>query len=631
MRKFRNAADLPLVSIVTPSYNKGRFIEETILSIKNQDYPNIEHIIVDGGSTDNTLDIIKKWESSYNMRWISELDKGQSDAINKGWRMAKGEILAYLNADDTYMPWAVKTAVKFFAEHPDVSMVYGDCNIINEHSEMIIRGVGEEFDLGEMLCGPGKVPQPAVFVRKEVLNEIGYFDTNLHYAMDHDLWIRIGLRLKIEHISRLLANFRRCSGTKSVDEEYKFGDDRLYILDKFFSNRELPKEVRVLKRRAYSYAHLRAGSGRLKQRQRGKAGKHLIKAFILYPQQLMKSMAISLLITFFLGRRATDIAVNWKSKNWRQTRKSEEGINGGKITVYMDSSNSIFFSRLKNLVSESGVKVEEVALPEKKTDVLRGAWRLKRAEPKIVHYLWGSSHPLIYIIPKLLRKKVIIHWIGTDVLHVTSMKEGIFDTLLRKIAYKMVDLHLVEFEPLASELRPLGIEAKVIPLMPDMPLLQEDITWPSKDAVLVYLPERRPEFYGSSIVFRLAEELPEIKFLIVAHAGEGAPQLPNVKYLGWVNDMEGVWEQVKVYLRLTKHDGLSHTVIEALARGKHVIRSREFPYCRQARTFKEAKDALKDILRQNQPNIEGMHYVRSQFEPSKIAQEYRNIYLKLLS
>ena len=137
--------ELHLVSIVTPSLNQGRFIEETILSIKNQSYPNIEHIIVDGGSTDNTLDIIKKYDGTYNMRWLSEPDEGQSDAINKGWKMSKGEIIAYLNSDDTYMPRAVETAVKFLTEHPDISMVYGGFNYIDEHGEVIRQSTAGEY------------------------------------------------------------------------------------------------------------------------------------------------------------------------------------------------------------------------------------------------------------------------------------------------------------------------------------------------------------------------------------------------------------------------------------------------------------------------------------------------------
>jgi len=309
---------------------------------------------------------------------------------------------------------------------------------------------------------------------------------------------------------------------------------------------------------------------------------------------------------------------------------SQHKFGGSKIIVHIDSTSPIFFNRLKNAMNKSGVKVQKLTLPKRKANVFRWAWRLKRSEPKIVHYLWGGHNPLIYIISKLLGKKVIVHWIGTDVWFVASNKEWSINTLLRKIAYRMVDLHLAVSKALANELKPLGIDAIVVPLIPDMPLLQEDITWPSENVVLVYLPEKRPEFYGSSIVFRLAEELPQIKFLIVAHTGEGAPHLPNIEYLGWIN-LETIWRQVKIYLRLTKHDGLPNMIIEALARGKRVIWSYQYPFCHQAHTFEEAKDALENILRQNQPNIEGMHYVQCKFEPSKIAQNYRDIYLKVLS
>ena len=306
-------------------------------------------------------------------------------------------------------------------------------------------------------------------------------------------------------------------------------------------------------------------------------------------------------------------------------------FNDNKLTVYVGSAPIFFAERLIRQLASSGVNAKELALPKKKLDALIWTWKMRKSKPKIVHYLWGSHHPLVYIIPKLLRRKVIIHWIGTDVIYATSSKEDSFNALLRKISYKMVDMHLVVIQRLADELSSLGIDAKVVPLVPNMPLPQEDITWPAQDQALVSLPEARLEFYSSSLVFQLAEKLPEIKFLIVAHSGEGAPQLPNIKYLGRVDDMETVWKQVKVYLRLTKHDGLPQTLIEALARGKHVIWSYEYPFCHQAYTFKKAKDALRDILRRNQPNIEGMHYVHTHFESSKVVQSYKNIYLKVLN
>lgn len=308
----------PLVSVVTPSLNQGRFIEQTILSIKNQTYPNIEHIIIDGGSTDNTLGIIKKYDGTYNMLWLSEPDDGQSDAINKGWRMARGEIIAYLNSDDTYMPWAVETAVNWLAAHTDVDMVYGDCNIIDESDEVIDQYPATNFDLEEMLCGRNMIPQPAVFLRKKVVEEVGYLDTHLHRTMDYDLWLRIGLKCKVIYIRQLLACFRIHPQMKGIRERHKFAEDRLYSLNKLFSTPNLTKEVAALRRHACSYAHLRVGTNYYSQCKMGLARKHLLKAITLYPQNLRKPSLTAYLLTSLLGgtigTRVMAIAVDCKSR-----------------------------------------------------------------------------------------------------------------------------------------------------------------------------------------------------------------------------------------------------------------------------------------------------------------------------
>jgi len=275
--------ELPLVSIVTPSFNKGRFIEETILSVKNQTYPRIEHIIMDGDSTDDTIEVLKKYEGTYDMQWVSEPDEGQSDAINKGWKMAKGEILAFLNADDTYLPRAVETAVKFLTDHPDVSMIYGDCNIINESGETTGTYQTKEFNLRELVCGINMVPQPTVFFRREVLDEVGYLDTNLYIGMDSDFWLRVGLKFKVQRIPHLLANFREYPETKCASEFYRFWPEYLYTLNKTFSNPELPLEIKSVKGRAYScaYSHI---SFRSFQRPYMKwTIHHLLKSLVLDP------------------------------------------------------------------------------------------------------------------------------------------------------------------------------------------------------------------------------------------------------------------------------------------------------------------------------------------------------------
>ena len=134
----------PKVSIITPSYNQGQFIEETILSAKNQDYPNIEHIVIDGNSTDSTLDILHKYDN--DIIWISEPDRGQSDALNKGFRIATGEIIGWLNSDDIYLPGAVKKAVDALMNNPKFDIVYGDYLIIDENSKVLLKKREINFD-----------------------------------------------------------------------------------------------------------------------------------------------------------------------------------------------------------------------------------------------------------------------------------------------------------------------------------------------------------------------------------------------------------------------------------------------------------------------------------------------------
>ena len=278
--------ELPLVSIVTPSLNQGRFIEETILSVKNQTYPRIEHIVIDGGSTDGTLDILEKYGNS--LLWTSEPDTGQSNAINKGWRMSKGEILAYLNSDDTYMPRAVDTAVKFLLDNPDVGMVYGDALHTNEKGEVTKVLHVQEFDLKLMLCSLNHVPQPSVFLRRAVLDEIGYLDESLHLAMDLDYWIRLSLKFKIAYIPQTQATMRIHPSAKIPRQYHQAFYDHLRILDKFYSNRNLPQELVAFRPVAYSEVHLRASKDFYSAGYRFEAGKHFVKGIIWKTRYLFR-------------------------------------------------------------------------------------------------------------------------------------------------------------------------------------------------------------------------------------------------------------------------------------------------------------------------------------------------------
>ncbi|MDD5559120.1 glycosyltransferase family 2 protein [Candidatus Methylomirabilis sp.] len=202
------------MSIITPSYNQGHFIEETILSILNQDYPHIEYIVVDGGSTDNTLEILKRYEG--RLTWLSEPDRGQSDAINKGFWLAKGELLAWLNSDDTYLPGAVRKAVAHLVEHPDTMMVYGEGYQIDETSRAKGRFPWTEpFDLWRLVYLSDYILQQTTFFRREVFESIDMLDETLHWGMDWDLWIRIAKKFNVEYLPEYFANLRQYPEAKT--------------------------------------------------------------------------------------------------------------------------------------------------------------------------------------------------------------------------------------------------------------------------------------------------------------------------------------------------------------------------------------------------------------------------------
>ncbi|GAB4542651.1 MAG: hypothetical protein Fur0020_12090 [Thermodesulfovibrionia bacterium] len=205
--------NIPLVSIITPSYNQGRYIEETIKSVLSQDYPKIEYIVVDGGSTDNTIEILKRYD---RIKWISEPDKGQADAINKGFKMARGDILAWLNSDDTYRIGVVKKVVDFFIENPDVAMVYGDGYEINEDGYIIKRFPDtQSFDLWKLINIWDYILQPTVFIRRDALFKVGLLNTSLRWCLDWDLWIRLASKFKIRYLPLEIANSRVYSSTKT--------------------------------------------------------------------------------------------------------------------------------------------------------------------------------------------------------------------------------------------------------------------------------------------------------------------------------------------------------------------------------------------------------------------------------
>lgn len=206
---------LPKISIVTPSFNQGEFIEETILSVINQDYPNIEYIIIDGGSTDNTVEIIKKYEKKLAY-WVSEKDSGQSEAINKGFKRATGDIVCWINSDDILMPGAIDKVVKHFENDQDLDFLNGYTLLIDINSNILFNYFILKQNKWYAKHGVYYLSQPSMFWKRHVFDTIGYLREDFHALMDKELLIRIfRSNFKIGHVEKILSAFRIHEGSKT--------------------------------------------------------------------------------------------------------------------------------------------------------------------------------------------------------------------------------------------------------------------------------------------------------------------------------------------------------------------------------------------------------------------------------
>lgn len=247
----------PLVSVVIPCLNRAPFLVPTIESVLQQDYPNIECIVVDGGSTDGTVEVLRRYES--RITWISEPDNGHADAINKGWKRSRGEVLAWLNADDLWaVPNAVKQAVEYLGTHPEIDTVYGDNGYVDASGRVTGFASREEWHLEYAVehCRH-IIAQPAAFIRRRVLERVNWLDTNFYQKKDHDLWLRIGLIGTIRHIPVVLAYVR--DHPANLGRDAKSGAKAcIQLTKKFFSLPNIPQHIMQKRRRAISNANLRA-------------------------------------------------------------------------------------------------------------------------------------------------------------------------------------------------------------------------------------------------------------------------------------------------------------------------------------------------------------------------------------
>lgn len=217
------------ITVVTPSYNQGKFIKRTIESVLSQDIQDLEYIVMDGGSTDETVEILKSYGN--RITWKSEKDKGQTDAVNKGIKMASGDIIGWLNSDDIYYPGAITKVMEVFEEHPEINVVYGNANHIREDDSFIEEYYTEDFDY-ERLKDICFICQPSLFFRKKLVDEYGYLDDKLQYCMDYDYWLRLGKGEKFYRLNELIAGSRLYDDNKTLGARRKVHEEMLTMQEK---------------------------------------------------------------------------------------------------------------------------------------------------------------------------------------------------------------------------------------------------------------------------------------------------------------------------------------------------------------------------------------------------------------
>ncbi|MBC8488190.1 MAG: glycosyltransferase [Bacteroidetes bacterium] len=319
------------VSIITPSYNQAEYLEQTILSVIKQDYENIEYIIMDGGSTDNSVNIIKKYKSKI-IYWESKSDNGQCHAINKGLKISTGEIIGWLNSDDYYKPGAISKVIKVFNNNPDVQIVIGGCEIIDVNG--LVKNIKTKLGISvHKLLVTGIVPgQPSVFFKKNVVDNIGYLREDLHLVMDWEYWIRMGASFsenQVQIIDDILSVAREYPGNKTSQGLISKGKpsvlqndhEKKIILDELYEKNILESNsVYKSKRYYYSCYYINKSIHDVRAGLNKETRKDIIKAITLYPLKIFSIKNVLIFFGSFIGYKKINLIRDYFSNKFMLQR-----------------------------------------------------------------------------------------------------------------------------------------------------------------------------------------------------------------------------------------------------------------------------------------------------------------------
>jgi glycosyltransferase involved in cell wall biosynthesis len=303
--RMPDGSSWPRVSIVTPSYNQAEYVEETIRSVLLQGYPNLEYIIIDGASSDGSVEIIRRYEDQLAY-WISEPDQGQADAIQKGFTRVTGDIVAYLNSDDVYLPNAIAMAVSAFQLDPELCVVSGDMRFVDAAGHEVGQMQGMEGDFFEhFLTLTNPIPQPSAFLTRYALDTAGGIDPAFHMLMDYDLWCRIGLRgMKIQRIPEDLSRFRIHIGSKTRTNILRFAQERRQLVEKYLADPVLGPRLVQHQRRLQAMVRLHLAGAYWLCDNKSEAYSHYWDAVRIDSRILLSRRSLSLLSRIVLRRRS---------------------------------------------------------------------------------------------------------------------------------------------------------------------------------------------------------------------------------------------------------------------------------------------------------------------------------------
>ncbi len=317
-------SNLPRVTIITPSYNQADFLEETIQSVLSQEYPDLEYMIVDGGSKDGSVDIIRRYADRLAW-WVSEKDRGQADAVNKGFARATGEIVGWVNSDDYFLPGAIHAAVAEMQAHPECGMVFGDVLSINKEGTPINIMRYGDWGLDDLMQFY-MIGQPSVFMRRSVLEQAGYLDLEFDLLLDHHLWLKMAQIAPMRYTGQRWSAARYHAAAKNLSQTPKYGQDAYRLVEWISQQPGLAERYRRLRRRVMAGACRLDGHYLLNGKLYGRSLRAYLRSLWYYPPLALPETrrilfaAASLVVNLeslkenFLKRRSDELAARMEQK-----------------------------------------------------------------------------------------------------------------------------------------------------------------------------------------------------------------------------------------------------------------------------------------------------------------------------